>query len=135
MKVSAKAEYACLAVITLAQQPPAAPPMSAGEIARLHDIPVPCLIQVMGHLKAAGLVYSLAGSSGGFRLARPAENISLGEVLSAVDGPSLGYQARRPAGQVPASALGRVRSAERAVLDGTSIAKLAREVVPHEWVI
>src|SRR5690349_16915545 len=98
MKVSAKAEYAFLAVITMAQQPQAAPPLSAGDIARRHDIPVPCLFKVMGHLKAAGLVYSVAGSLGGFRLARPAEHISLGEVLSAVDGPPLGYKARRPAG-------------------------------------
>ncbi len=136
MKVSAKAEYACLAIIALARHRPAQVPMRIRKIAEAYGIPERYLVQIMLQLKGAGLVYSTRGASGGYRLARPANEISLGEVLSAIDGP--GEPPRDPQGPVAqalASVWEHIRAAERAVLNQTSIAQLAGSVTPHDWVI
>ena len=87
MKLSAKAEYACLAVIALARRGLDSTPVRVREIAETNRIPERYLVQILIHLKGAGLVYSTRGAAGGYRLARPAEQISLREVLTAIDGP------------------------------------------------
>jgi Rrf2 family protein len=139
MKVSAKAEYACLAVLALARQGPDAPPLRIREISAEYGIPERYLVQILIQLKGAGLVSSTRGALGGYRLARPASRISLGEILNAIDGPEPtahdGAGSRRPTARVLASVWESVRAAERAVLDGTTIAQLAEECSPHEWVI
>ena len=62
------------------------------------------LVQILLQLKGAGLVYSSRGAAGGYRLARPADQISLGEVLSAIDGPGEPFrEAQEPAAQALAS--------------------------------
>jgi Rrf2 family protein len=138
MKISAKAEYACLAVLALARQDPEGPPVRIREISAAHGIPERYLVQILLQLKGAGLVSSTRGAAGGYRLARPADAISLGEVLTAIDGPEparRGAGALRPAAQVLAAVWEHVRAAERAVLDQTSIAQLAERTSPREWVI
>jgi Rrf2 family cysteine metabolism transcriptional repressor len=93
-------------------------------------------VQILLQLKGAGLVYSTRGSSGGYRLARPAEQISLGEVLSAIDGPGdPPRDAQGPTAQALASVLQDIRAAERAVLSQTTIAQLAQGGSPPDWVI
>jgi Rrf2 family protein len=136
MKISAKAEYACLAVLALARQGPDDPPIRIREISETHGIPERYLVQILLHLKSAGLVTSTRGVSGGYRLARPASSISLSEVLAAIDGPEASpRESQQPAAQVLAAVWERVRAAERAVLDQTSIAQLAEQTAPREWVI
>ncbi|MBV8611582.1 MAG: Rrf2 family transcriptional regulator [Singulisphaera sp.] len=136
MKISAKAEYACLAVLELARQGPDDPPIRIREISEAHGIPERYLVQILLHLKGAGLVTSTRGVSGGYRLARPASSISLSEVLAAIDGPEASpRESRKPAAQVLAAVWERVRVAERVVLDQTSIAQLAEQIAPREWVI
>lgn len=136
MKISAKAEYACLAVLALARHRLDDPPVRIREIAESHGIPERYLVQILLQLKGAGLVMSTRGAAGGYRLARPADEISLGEVLSAIDGPGdPRREATEPAARVLASVWEHVRAAERAVLDRTSIAQLADRTSPHEWVI
>ena len=136
MKISAKAEYACLAVLALARHRADEPPVRIREIAEAHAIPERYLVQILLQLKGAGLVVSTRGASGGYRLARPPEQISLGEVLAAVDGPGDPPRvAHEPAAQALALVWEHVRAAERAVLDQTSIAQLAERTSPHEWVI
>ena len=136
MKISAKAEYACLAVLALARQGPDDPPVRIREISEAHGIPERYLVQILLQLKGAGLVASTRGASGGYRLARPASSISLGEVLAAIDGPEAPpRESRKPAAQVLAAVWEHVRAAERAVLDQTSIAQLADRTAPREWVI
>ena len=104
MKISAKAEYACLAVLALARQ-------SARVVIRAYSrdfpgvwdtrtIPGADLLQ----LKGAGLVASTRGAAGGYRLARPASSISLTEILIAVDGPDKAQ--RGSSGDEPAGRLG-----------------------------
>src|SRR5262249_32677541 len=137
MKISAKAEYACLAVLALARRRPDDPPVRIREISAAHGIPERYLVQILLQLKGAGLVMSTRGAAGGYRLARPAASISLGEVLTAIGGPET-TPARaplKPAAQVLAAVWEHVRAAERAVLDETSIAQLAERTSPREWVI
>lgn len=136
MKVSAKSEYACLAMLALARLGPDEPPFRIRDISEGYAIPERYLVQILLQLKGAGLVISTRGASGGYRLARPAETISLGEVLKAIDGPdSPPRPNHRPAARVLNSVWEHVREAERAVLDKTSIAQLAELTSPHEWVI
>ncbi len=136
MKISAKAEYACLAMLALARRDPDDPPVRIREISEAHAIPERYLVQILLQLKGAGLVASTRGASGGYRLARSASAISLGEVLTAIDGPDAPpREALKPAAQVLAAVWEHVRAVERAVLDQTSIAQLAERTSPREWVI
>ena len=138
MKISAKAEYACLAVLALARQGPDDPPLRIREISESHGIPERYLVQILLQLKGAGLVVSTRGASGGYRLARPAAAISLGEVLTAIDGPERppARPPRRPAGRASSPRSGSASAPPNVrVLDQTSIAQLAEQISPHEWVI
>src|SRR5262249_38159740 len=136
MKISAKAEYACLSVLALARHRADEPPVRIREIAEAHGIPERYLVQILLQLKGAGLVVSTRGASGGYRLARPAEEISLGEVLTAIDGPQEPpREAQEPVAQALAAVWEHVRAVERSVLDQTSIAQLVARTAPREWVI
>lgn len=136
MKVSAKSEYACLAMLALARPGPDETPVHIREISAAHEIPERYLVQILLQLKGAGLVTSTRGASGGYRLARPAALISLADVLTAIDGPDAPPRTgQRPAARALASIWEHVRAAERAVLDRTSIAQLADLTAPREWVI
>jgi Rrf2 family protein len=139
MKVSAKAEYACLAVLALARQSAALAPLRIREISTTYAIPERYLVQILLQLKGAGLVTSTRGASGGYRLARDASSISLGQVLAAIDGPDTSrpraFAPERPAVALLASVWEDVRAAERAVLERTTIAQLAAQNSPAEWII
>ncbi len=136
MRVTAKAEYACLALITLTHLQGENRPVHVREIAQAQGISLSILTQVLLKLKAAGLVGSTRGSSGGYWLARPAEAIPLGDVLRAIDGPN---HAQRPprgrSGGVLAAVWDQIRESERRVLDDTSIAQLASQNPSLNWVI
>lgn len=135
MRISAKAEYACLAVMALARQRADDPPIRIKDIAEPYHIPERYLVQILLQLKGAGLVMSTRGALGGYRLARPATAISLGEVLTAIDGPEPPREANGAAAQALAAVWDLVRVAERAVLDSTSIAQIAERTAPREWII
>jgi Rrf2 family protein len=136
MKVSAKAEYACLAVIALARHRTDQAPIRIREIAGSYGIPERYLVQILLQLKGAGLVYSSRGAGGGYRLARPADQISLAEVLSAIDGPGEPLrEAQEPAAQALTSVWEHLRATEQAVLNQTTIAQLAGNTSPQDWVI
>ena len=102
-------------------------------------IPERYLVQILLQLKGAGLVASTRGASGGYRLAPSRDDRSRWRNPDAVEGPETSLARprtrRRPAGSVLESGLGDVRAAERAVLDQTTIAQLAEQCSPHEWVI
>jgi Rrf2 family cysteine metabolism transcriptional repressor len=139
MKISAKAEYACLAVLTLARRGSASSPLRIREISKAYGIPERYLVQILLQLKGAGLVASTRGAAGGYRLARPAASISLSEVLAAVNGPEY---AGRPAASkkgplesVLTHVWESVRAAERQVLDHTTFGQLAERSAPDEWII
>ena len=109
------------------------------EISGPYGIPERYLVQILLQLKGAGLVQSTRGAAGGYRLARSATKISLGEILAAIDGPEnatrVAPETRRSAAAVLDPVWESVRAAERAVLDRTTIAQLAEHSSPHEWII
>ncbi len=84
MKLSTKGRYAMVALADLATQP-AETLLSLAEISKRQDISLPYLEQLFVKLRRAGLVESVRGPGGGYRLARPASEIRVAEVLGAVD--------------------------------------------------
>ena len=136
MRITAKAEYACLAMISLAQLESENRPVHIKEIADEQSIPVSTLTQVLLKLKGAGLVRSTRGSAGGYSLARPPTEIKLGEVLTAIDGHN-GVARELPgaSARVLASVWHQIREREREVLKETSIAQLAGQSRSLNWVI
>jgi len=87
VKVSTRGDYASRALLSLALHAGAQQPTSVRDIAERTGLPQPYLEQILLALKGAGLVRSKRGVGGGYVLARPAEEITLGEIVSAVDGP------------------------------------------------
>jgi Rrf2 family transcriptional regulator, cysteine metabolism repressor len=120
MKISARAEYACLALSALASRRDESVPMHIRSISKAHRIPERYLVQILLQLKGAGLVISTRGAAGGYRLARPAATISLCDVLAAVEGAETAEQ---------------VQAAERAILERTTIADLASQSGAPDWTI
>lgn len=86
MQVSAKTEYACLAVLELASSYDDGEPVQLKRIATAHGIPSRFLVQILLQLKNAGLVGSTRGAAGGYRLARQPDEISVLDVMEAIDG-------------------------------------------------
>jgi Rrf2 family protein len=84
MRVSAKAEYACVAMLELAANR-GSQPVRVKAIADAHGIPLRFLVQILLQLKGAGLVASTRGASGGYHLTRPPEQISLADVINVID--------------------------------------------------
>jgi Rrf2 family protein len=85
MRVSAKAEYACVAVLELAARSQGPAPVHIKTIHDATGIPFRFLVQILLQLKTAGLVTSTRGKAGGYHLSRPAEEISLADVISCID--------------------------------------------------
>src|SRR5919201_6025128 len=85
MRVSAKAEYACVAMLELAANHGNPQPVRVKAIADAHGIPLRFLVQILLQLKGAGLVASTRGASGGYHLTRPPEQISLADVVNVID--------------------------------------------------
>jgi len=87
VKVSTRGDYASRALLSLALHAEEDGPTSVRDIAERTGLPQPYLEQILLALKGAGLVRSKRGVGGGYVLARPAGEISLAEIISAVDGP------------------------------------------------
>ena len=85
MRISAKAEYACVAMLELAANYAESQPLRIKAIADAQGIPQRFLVQILLQLKTAGLVVSLRGAAGGYQLARPPAEITLASVINAID--------------------------------------------------
>jgi len=88
MKLSAKAEYACLAVLELALRHDHPEPARLVEIAAPNGIPERFLVQILLQLKGAGFVSSVRGAAGGYRLAAEPRDISVWDIVQTVEGPN-----------------------------------------------
>ncbi len=88
MKASAKAEYACLTLAELAVRHQRKQPTSLKLLADQYRISHPFLMQIFLQLKGARLVHSTRGSTGGYQLSRPPEDIPLRAIVDAIDGPA-----------------------------------------------
>ena len=133
MKVSSRAVYGALAAVDLAVRESRVP-VQAKAIARRQGIPVRFLEHVLHALKKAGVVASHRGAQGGYQLARPPEDISLLEIVEALDGPlspprdpaaALRGPRARPSHTLLEEVWEQVREAEQRVLSATSLRTLA----------
>ncbi len=95
MRVSAKSDYALRALIEIASRTDGVP-VSAEELGRLQDIPHGFLQAILADLRRSGIVMSVRGQSGGWRLARPSEEVSIADIVRAVDGPLVSVYGLRP---------------------------------------
>lgn len=86
MRISAKVDYAVRAAVELAAAQDERP-VKAERIAAAQSIPLNFLENILGELRHAGVVRSHRGAEGGFRLARPAAEITVADIIRAVEGP------------------------------------------------
>ncbi|MBI2808894.1 MAG: Rrf2 family transcriptional regulator [Planctomycetes bacterium] len=87
MRLSAKAQYACVAMLDLACSHGESQPIHLRHIADKHGISQRFLVQILLQLKGAGLVESTRGATGGYHLARAPIEISLADIVHAIDQP------------------------------------------------
>jgi Rrf2 family protein len=95
MRVTAKSDYALRALIEIASRDDAGP-VSAEELGKRQDIPHGFLQSILADLRRAGIVMSQRGQSGGWRLAAAAGDVSVADVIRAVDGPLVSVYGLRP---------------------------------------
>jgi Rrf2 family protein len=131
MRITAKAEYACFAMLELALNHAAPQPVRVKAIADAHGIDPRFLVQILIHLKGAGLVSSVRGASGGYRLARAPAEISLADIIHPFDNPQ--PPSRMP--ESPSTVVQTIRSVwkeidsgERLILDRTTLADLVQRL-------
>ncbi len=85
MMLTAKGRYAVMAMVDIAQNSVDAKPVSLADISNRQDITVPYLEQIFARLRADGLVSSVRGPGGGYRLAREQAEISMADIVIAAD--------------------------------------------------
>jgi Rrf2 family protein len=130
LDISAKTEYACIAMLDLASHHQSGHPVRIREIAERHNVPPRFLVQILLQLKGAGLVASVRGAAGGYQLLIPPEEISLGRILHVIDGrgddetQSSHASPDSPAVKVLQCAWKEVAAAQRKLLDGITLAGL-----------
>jgi Rrf2 family protein len=137
VRVSAKVDYALRAVAQLAAEG-GEEPIKADRIARAQDIPLSFLLGILRELTRGRLLKSHRGTDGGYALARPAEEITLAEVMRIIDGPLVNLRdshlrelayggASEPLEQVWMA----VRSSVRSVLEKVTVADLVSGSLPR----
>lgn len=138
MRISAKVDYAVRAAIELAAAGDDRP-TKAEAIARAQEIPPKFLENILGDLRHAGLVRSQRGADGGYWLARPADEITVADVIRVVEGPMASVRGGRPEDveySGNAASLQRVwiavRSSLRTVAEQVTLADLAAGRLPAE---
>ncbi len=135
--MSAKAEYAVRAMTQLAAAGPGGL-VKTDDLAKAQGIPPQFLVDILSELRADRLVRSHRGRDGGYELARPAEQISVADVLRCIDGPLASVRDISLADldyAGPSAALTDVwralRAGMRAVLEETSLADVASGALPR----
>ena len=126
MNISVKGEYALQAIFDLASRE-SGEPVKIANIAQRQKIPQKFLELILAGLKQGGFVELRRGAEGGYLLARPAESITVGEVLRFVEGAGEGKGRNRTKPDTPFSDMWqRVDSAVSGILDKTTFADLMR---------
>ena len=141
MHVSAKADYGMRALLELAaayQEDPARL-VKGDAIARSQGIPLKFLEGILRQLRQSGIVSSMRGAEGGYRLDRAPEEISIADVVRALDGPLAAVRGQRPEDVAYTGAAEHLRevwialrAAMRDVLEHTSLADVAANHLPSE---
>jgi Rrf2 family protein len=139
MKLSKRGEYGLRAMIDLATWEPKTHVVQIKEIAEREKIPGKFLEQILLTLKNAGLLHSKMGTGGGYYLARPASDITLGHIVRILDGPlapirCVSQMAYEPCGCPDEQTCGLrltmndVRNAIADILDHTTLADVIQRV-------
>jgi Rrf2 family protein len=135
MRLSARADYALRAAIELAAS--TGSHTTAEQLARAQNIPGKFLEAILTQLRRAGLVRSQRGPDGGFWLARPAGEISLADIIRAIDGPLVGVRGERPeklgylgSAEPLQSVWIALRANERAILEEVTLEHIVSGVLP-----
>ena len=136
MRISAKTDYALRAAIELASLN-TSDPVKGEALATAQGIPLRFLENILGDLRNGGIVESRRGVEGGYLLAKPAEAITLADVIRAVDGPLANVAGTRPNLLVYEGSTEKlrdiwvgVRAALRSVLEETTLADMAAKKLP-----
>lgn len=135
MRLSARVDYALRASAELAVAGDR--PVTAVQLAQAQQIPPKFLENILGQLRRSGLIRSQRGPEGGYWLARPADQISMADIIRAIDGPLLGVRGERPEHvgyEGPARSLQDVwialRASERAILERVMLSHIASGELP-----
>ena len=139
MRLSKRGEYGLRAMIDMATVPHKDGLVQIKEIARRQQIPAKFLEQILLTLKNAGLLHSKMGNGGGYYLARPADQITLGHIVRVLDGPlapvrCVSQMAYEPCGCPDEQTcglrlvMGDVRNAIAGILDQTTLADVTQRV-------
>jgi Rrf2 family protein len=135
MRISAKADYAVRAAVELAGAGEG--PVKGEAIARAQSIPLKFLENILGDLRQAGIVRSQRGAEGGYWLNRPANEVTVADIIRAVEGPLASVRGNRPEDvhyQGSAQALSQVwiavRASLRSVVETVTLADLAAGRLP-----
>ena len=135
MYISAKADYALRALVTLAAEDR---PMTADALARSQELPVNFLENILLQLRRAGLVGSQRGPDAGYRFRRPPSEVTAADVMRAVDGPLAEVRGLRPEDtsyphgtEVLQELWVALRANIRDVLESVTIAQLATGQLPR----
>ena len=141
LSLTRKSDYALVALTTMAGR--AADTVSARDLAERHGLPLPLLRNVLKQLAGAGLIVSERGVSGGYQLARRAEQITIAEMIDAIEGPAeltrcCGAQGRSATGEscsMESSCpirrpIARINDLIRGVLEAWTLAHLHANTVP-----
>ncbi|MFI8280476.1 RrF2 family transcriptional regulator [Streptomyces sp. NPDC085929] len=138
MRISARADYAVRAALQLAASQDDGP-VKAEAIADAQDIPHKFLEGILNDMRRGGLVLSQRGGNGGYRLAKPAESITIADVIRVVDGPLVSVRGVRPPDLSytgPAQSLLplwiALRANVREILDGVTLADVASCDLPSD---
>jgi len=136
VRISAKADYAVRAALELAASPEGEP-VKGEHLAQAQDIPLQFLEHILLELKHAGLVRAKRGYRGGYWLDRPAEEITIADVIRAVEGPLANIHEAAPEDLHYPGAAERlrdvwvaVRASLRAVLESATLAEVAEGHLP-----
>jgi len=136
VRVSAKTDYAIRAALELAAAPDSKP-VKGERIATAQAIPLRFLENILMQLRHAGLVESRRGADGGYRLARAAGDVTLADVIRAIDGPLAGVSGARPetldfkgASEPLREVWVAVRASLRSVLENVTLADVASGELP-----
>jgi len=134
MRLSARVDYALRAMAELAA---AGTPRTVEQLSAAQRIPNKYLESILGELRRGGLLRSQRGPDGGYRLARPASEISIADVIRALDGELANVRGSRPENLEyvgAAASLQEVwialRASERLILEGVTLAHVAAGQLP-----
>jgi Rrf2 family protein len=137
VQVSAKSDYAVRAMMELAAQGDG--PVKGEYLAAAQQIPPKFLEAILAQLRQAGLLQSRRGAEGGYWLARPADEITIADIIRAADGPLARVRGQRPEAVAYEGAASRltevwvaVRASLRAVLEAVTLQDLLDGQLPPE---